>query len=45
VASIAKEFERENDALAPFCDKMIQLSEDFDLEGILKLANRLINTK
>jgi CheY-like chemotaxis protein len=45
VASIAKEFERENDALAPFCDKIIQLSEDFDLEGILKLANKLISTK
>jgi signal transduction histidine kinase/DNA-binding response OmpR family regulator/HPt (histidine-containing phosphotransfer) domain-containing protein len=45
VASIAKEFERENDALAPFCGKIIQLSEDFDLEGILKLANRLISAK
>jgi two-component system sensor histidine kinase/response regulator len=41
VAIIAKELKRENDALAPFCDKIIQLSEDFDLEGILKLANEL----
>jgi hypothetical protein len=45
VASIAKELERENDAMSPFCDKIIQLSEDFDLEGILKLANRLISAK
>jgi hypothetical protein len=41
VASIAKELKRENDVLTPFCDKIIQLSEDFDLEGILKLANEL----
>ena len=41
VASIAKELKFENDALTPFCDKLIQLSEDFDLDGILKLANEL----
>jgi two-component system sensor histidine kinase/response regulator len=41
VASIAKELKRENDRLTPFCDQIIQLSEDFDLEGILKLANEL----
>ena len=43
VASVAKEFKRQNNALAPFCDKIIQFSEDFDLEGILKLAKKLIN--
>jgi hypothetical protein len=41
VASIAKEFKSENDTLTPFCDKLIQLSEDFDLDGILALANEL----
>jgi two-component system, sensor histidine kinase and response regulator len=45
VASVAKELARENRALAPFCDKIIQLSEDFDLEGILKLAKKLISAK
>jgi len=41
VASIARELKSESDALAPFCDKIIQLSEDFDLDGIVKLANEL----
>jgi hypothetical protein len=41
VASIAKEFKSANDVLRPFCDKIIQLSEDFDLDGILKLADEL----
>jgi signal transduction histidine kinase/CheY-like chemotaxis protein len=45
VASVAKAFKSQNNALAPFCDKIIQLSEDFDLEGILKLAKKLINAK
>jgi PAS domain S-box-containing protein len=41
VASIAKTLKSENNALTPFCDKIIQLSEDFDLAGILNLANEL----
>ncbi|MBI5578456.1 MAG: response regulator [Deltaproteobacteria bacterium] len=41
VAAIAKELNSENDALKPFCDKIIQLSEDFDLDGIQKLADDL----
>ena len=41
VASIANELKSENNVLIPFCDKIIQLSEDFDLDGILKLANEL----
>jgi two-component system sensor histidine kinase/response regulator len=45
VASIAKKLKLENDVLTPFCDKIIRLSEDFDLEGILKLAKRLISAK
>jgi len=41
VASIANELKSENRSLIPFCDKIIQLSEDFDLDGILKLAEEL----
>jgi len=41
VAAIAKELKSENDVLKPFCDKIIQLSEDFDLDGIQKLADDL----
>jgi len=45
IASIAKELKCENDVLAPFCDRITQLSEDFDLEGILKLASELKSRK
>jgi hypothetical protein len=41
VAAIAKELKSENDVLTAFCDKIIQMSEDFDLDGILKSANDL----
>jgi two-component system sensor histidine kinase/response regulator len=41
VASIANQLKSENQSLIPFCDKIIQLSEDFDLDGILKLASEL----
>jgi HPt (histidine-containing phosphotransfer) domain-containing protein len=41
IASIAKELKSENNAATPFCDKIIRLSEDFDLDGIVKLANKL----
>jgi two-component system sensor histidine kinase/response regulator len=42
VASIATELKSENNAATPFCDKIIRLSEDFDLDGILKLVNELL---
>jgi len=45
VASIARELQAENGLLAPICDKVTRLSEDFDLDGILKLANELGGTK
>jgi CheY-like chemotaxis protein len=45
IASVAEELKRENDVLAPFCDQITQLSEDFDLEGILKLASELKSCK
>jgi HPt (histidine-containing phosphotransfer) domain-containing protein len=41
IASIAGELKFENNLLTAFCDKIIQMSEDFDLDGILKLANEL----
>jgi CheY-like chemotaxis protein len=41
VATIAKELKSENNVFAPHCDKIIQLADDFDLDGILKLANEL----
>ncbi len=40
-AAIAEELKSEDNVLIPFCDKIIQLSEDFDVDGILKLANEL----
>jgi hypothetical protein len=40
-ASIAAELKSENEVLTAFCDKIIQMSEDFDLDGISKLANEL----
>jgi two-component system sensor histidine kinase/response regulator len=41
VASIANDLKSENQSLLPFCDKIIQLSEDFDLDGIMNLADEL----
>ena len=41
IASIANELKSENRSLIPFCDKIIHLSDDFDLDGILNLANEL----
>jgi CheY-like chemotaxis protein len=37
IKSIAEELKSESDAVAPFCDKLIQLAEDFDFDGIQKL--------
>jgi hypothetical protein len=45
VAAIASELKSENDALTPFCDKVIQMSEDFDLDGIAQLADELNRQK
>jgi two-component system, sensor histidine kinase and response regulator len=40
-ASIAKELQSENEMLTPFCDRILQLAENFDLDGILKLTDEL----
>jgi len=41
VQSIAHELKSENEAVAPWCDKLIQLAEDFDFDGIQKLMLEL----
>ena len=38
IKSIAEELKSVNDALTPFCDKIIQLAEDFDFDGIQKFV-------
>jgi PAS domain S-box-containing protein len=42
VAAIAEELTSAETALAPFCDRIRQLADDFDLDGILKLADELM---
>jgi len=34
IKSIAEELKSESEAMAPFCDKLVQLAEDFDFDGI-----------
>jgi HPt (histidine-containing phosphotransfer) domain-containing protein len=41
IATIAKELKSESDAMAPFCDKLIGLAEDFDFDGIKKIVIEL----
>jgi HPt (histidine-containing phosphotransfer) domain-containing protein len=41
IASIAKNLKSDTPSMAPFCDKIIQLAEDFDLDGIQKLVLEL----
>jgi CheY-like chemotaxis protein len=41
IASIAGKLKSENVVLIPFCDRIMQLAESFDLDGILKLVNEL----
>jgi HPt (histidine-containing phosphotransfer) domain-containing protein len=41
VGSIAEEMKSRSNDLAPFCDRFIQLAEDFDFDGIAKLADEL----
>ncbi len=40
---IAEELMSESDVVAPFCDKLVQLAEDFDFDGIQKLMLNLNN--
>jgi CheY-like chemotaxis protein/HPt (histidine-containing phosphotransfer) domain-containing protein len=43
IKSIAEELKSESDAVAPFCNKLIQLAEDFDFDGIQKFMFELEN--
>ena len=38
IKSIAEELKSESDAFSPFCDKLAQLADDFDFDGIQKLV-------
>ena len=38
IGSIAEELKSESDAMAPICDKLIQLADDFDIDGIEKIV-------
>jgi hypothetical protein len=39
VQSIANELRSANNAMAPFCDKLTQLAEDFDFDGIVRFVD------
>jgi polar amino acid transport system substrate-binding protein len=41
IKSIAEDFKSKSDAFVPISDRFIQLAEDFDFDGILKLAAQL----
>ena len=41
IKSIARELKSESEAAAPFCDRIIQLAEDFDFDGIQNLMVEL----
>jgi CheY-like chemotaxis protein len=38
IQSIAEALKSESEAMTPFCDKIIQLADDFDFDGIQKLT-------
>jgi CheY-like chemotaxis protein len=41
IKSIAEELKSESDAMAPFCDALIRLADDFDFDGIQKIVLEL----
>jgi O6-methylguanine-DNA--protein-cysteine methyltransferase len=41
IKSIAKELKSESDTLAPFCDELVRLAEDFDFDSIQNLMLEL----
>jgi HPt (histidine-containing phosphotransfer) domain-containing protein len=41
IQSISEELKSESDAVAPFCDNLIRLAEDFDFDGIQKILIEL----
>ena len=43
IKSIAEELKSESDTVAPFCDRLIRLADDFDFDSIQKLMLELEN--
>ncbi len=43
IKSIAEELKSESDVLAPLCNQLVQLAEDFDFDGIQKFMFELEN--
>jgi len=41
IKSIAQELKSESDSVAPFCDELVRLAEDFDFDGIQRLVSEL----
>ena len=41
IKSIAEELKSESDAMAPFCNELVELAEDFDFDGIQKFMIEL----
>ena len=41
IKSIAEALKSETDAMAPFCDELIRLADDFDFDGIQKIVLEL----
>ena len=41
IKTIAEDFKSKSDAFVPIGNRFIQMAEDFDFEGILKLADKL----
>jgi hypothetical protein len=41
IKTIAEDFKSKSEVFAPISNRFIQLAEDFDFDGILKLANEL----
>jgi hypothetical protein len=41
VKSIAEELKSESDSMAPFCNELIQLAENFDFDGIQRFMIEL----
>jgi hypothetical protein len=39
IGSIAEELKSGNPSMAPFCDKIIQLADDFDFDGIQRFMS------
>jgi two-component system sensor histidine kinase/response regulator len=41
IKTIAEELKSESDAVAPFCDELVRLAEDFDFDGIQRYVHKL----